>query len=336
MYDVTRQFPITLLELIRRQGDKVKFAKVSLGGASGSAGGSGTPPGGYDGQLAQRYVAYDITESIASGSVGGSGSVVSSLVDNLNRIRANLFVFNNATLPARIADTAAYGVRAYGSRDDHVHSLLLGANMSWVSGSLTSSGGGSGSGTIGGSGTANELAYWTATDTIGGLANSIGYLYNNGAGAWIWGGTVVESATEPGTTFGGMLWADTSGSGGGGGTGTGVGQALFTDEGTLTTGAKPIRVYNKMGVTKTISQVFLSANTAPSSGSIIVDIHKGGMTIFTTQSNRPMIVSGSNVGTSTTIEVASWADGQYLTHEIDAIGSGSVVGSDLTVHVVYS
>lgn len=149
MYDVTRQFPITLLELIRRQENKAKFAKISLGGGGGAGGGSGTPPGGYDGQLAQRYVAYDTTEAVSSGSVGGSGSVA-CLVDNLNRIRANVFVFNDSEgYPANISSAVAYGTSNYAPRRDHVHTVSLAPNMSWISGSLSSYGSGGVTGTSG-------------------------------------------------------------------------------------------------------------------------------------------------------------------------------------------
>jgi len=56
---------------------------ITLGGTSGSGGGSGTPPGGFVGQLAQIFVAGDTTESF----LFTSGSV-SSLLDNLNNLRA--------------------------------------------------------------------------------------------------------------------------------------------------------------------------------------------------------------------------------------------------------
>lgn len=144
-YDITRQFELTLLGLLQHNRNILNLSAVVLNGASGSQGGSGTPPGGFVGQLAQRYVAFDTTEAASSGSIGGSGSI-SSLVDNLNRIRANVFVFNNSEgYPADVSNSFAYGTSNYGSRRDHVHRLLVGSGLSWVSGSLVSSGG-SGSG----------------------------------------------------------------------------------------------------------------------------------------------------------------------------------------------
>lgn len=115
----------------------------------------------------------------------------------------------------------------------------------------------------------------------------------------------------------------------------GVAQVIFTVGGTLSVESNPLRIYNLLGRAVTISKVFLSANTAPVGSAIIVDVNKGGTTIFTTQSNRPQIATGQNTGQSTTIEVASWADGEYLTVDVDQIGSDTA-GSDLTVHIVYS
>lgn len=124
-------------------------------------------------------------------------------------------------------------------------------------------------------------------------------------------------------------------SGGGGGGGAVTYQAVFTAEGTLVVGSGAIRIYNKLGATKIISQVFIAANDAPTGQAIIVDIRRNGTTVFTNPVHRPQIVAGAFTGTTTTIDAASFADGDYLTMEIDQIGSG-VAGSDLSVHVIYS
>jgi len=76
-------------------------------------------------------------------------------------------------------------------------------------------------------------------------------------------------------------------------------------------------------------------NTPPTDSSIIVDIHKDGTTIFTNQANRPTIAAGANIGNTTTIDVPSWAVGEYLEMDIDQIGSGTA-GSDLTIHIIHS
>jgi hypothetical protein len=117
--------------------------------------------------------------------------------------------------------------------------------------------------------------------------------------------------------------------------GIGVRQTIFTFPGALTVSYSPLRVYNKLGTAQTISQVFLSAGTAPVGDDVIVDIHKDGTTIFTNQAHRPLILDGANSGNTTTIDVAGWADGEYLVAYVDQIGTGTA-GSDLVVHVIHS
>jgi len=60
--------------------------RIILGGGLGVDGGSGTPAGGFTGQLSQRHICYDTTEGTTAGSTASSGSLP-SLVLNLNRIR---------------------------------------------------------------------------------------------------------------------------------------------------------------------------------------------------------------------------------------------------------
>jgi hypothetical protein len=76
-----------------------------------------------------------------------------------------------------------------------------------------------------------------------------------------------------------------------------------------------------------------SVGTAPTGASLIADIHRSGTTIFTTQTNRPTIAAGSNTDLADAIEVNSLGSGEYLTCDIDQVGS-TVAGSDLTVQVL--
>jgi hypothetical protein len=112
-----------------------------------------------------------------------------------------------------------------------------------------------------------------------------------------------------------------------------VREAIFTFEGTLLVVSGKVRIYNKLGTTMTISQVFIAVNTAPAGAAVIVDVHKNGITIFTDQIHRPQIADGQNTGFTTTIDIATLADGDYLTTDIDQIGNAS---DTLTVHVVYN
>lgn len=81
--------------------------------------------------------------------------------------------------------------------------------------------------------------------------------------------------------------------------------------------------------------VTAAVNTAPTGQAIIIDVNKNGTTIFSTQGNRPQIAASANATSSTaTPNVTSIAAGDYLTIDIDQIGSGTG-GSDLTVFIEY-
>jgi hypothetical protein len=72
--------------------------------------------------------------------------------------------------------------------------------------------------------------------------------------------------------------------------------------------------------------------TAPTGAAILVDVNKNGTTIFTTQGNRPSIAAGGNASSAAVPDVTSLAAGDFLTVDVDQIGS-TVAGSDLTVIV---
>jgi hypothetical protein len=103
--------------------------------------------------------------------------------------------------------------------------------------------------------------------------------------------------------------------------------------GNLVVGAGTFRLYNDMGATWTISGVRASVGAAPAGASIIVDVHKNGTTIFTTQANRPTIaIAGNTSGNVTNFDITTVAAGEYLTVDIDQIGS-TTAGADLTVQI---
>ncbi len=110
--------------------------------------------------------------------------------------------------------------------------------------------------------------------------------------------------------------------------------ALFYVAGILDIGAGPMRIYNVTGAGKTLTKVFLACKTAPTGAAIIVDVHKNGTSIFTNPANRPQVAAGQTTGQTTVIDVSSWGADEYLTVEIDQVGS-AVKGEDLVVHVVY-
>ncbi len=112
-------------------------------------------------------------------------------------------------------------------------------------------------------------------------------------------------------------------------------QTILTFVGDLTVADNPLHLYNELGSNQTISKVFLSVATAPTDCSIIVDVHKNGVTIFTNQAHRPTILDSGLFGYTTDIDVPAWDEDDYLTAHIDQIGSGTA-GSDLVVHIVHN
>ena len=83
-----------------------------------------------------------------------------------------------------------------------------------------------------------------------------------------------------------------------------------------------------------ISYVTAALITAPVGASAIVDLHKNGTTMYTTQANRPTIAAGSTYVTATLPDVLTWAAGDVLQLEVDQKGS-STDGADLSVVVGY-
>ena len=85
----------------------------------------------------------------------------------------------------------------------------------------------------------------------------------------------------------------------------------------------------------TVLGVSAAIDTAPAGADIIIDVNKNGTTLFTTQGNRPRIVDGANACTEVTImDVTACASGDYLTVDVDQIGSVAP-GSDITVFIRY-
>lgn len=110
-------------------------------------------------------------------------------------------------------------------------------------------------------------------------------------------------------------------------------RAPFTYQGTLAlhTGVSAFTV-DEAAV---IESVTARVTTAPTGASILVDVNKNGTTIFTTQANRPAIAaSGFTSGSVTNMNVTSLAAGDYLTVDVDQIGS-TIPGADLVVVVKY-
>jgi hypothetical protein len=109
--------------------------------------------------------------------------------------------------------------------------------------------------------------------------------------------------------------------------------ATFKANATLTAAAGATRLYNDTGATWTILSVRATVETAPSGGSVVIDVNKNGTTIFTTQSNRPTITTGNlTSGTVTNMDVTTVAAGDYITVDVDTATTPS---ANLTVAIVF-
>lgn len=110
---------------------------------------------------------------------------------------------------------------------------------------------------------------------------------------------------------------------------------LGSKEGNLEVATSPLRVYNRYGATRTILEVYVAVNTAPTGSSARIDILKDGVSIFALDGDKPTIADAGNTASSTTFDDDQWLAGEYLQIEIETIGS-TTPGADLTVHIVTS
>lgn len=109
---------------------------------------------------------------------------------------------------------------------------------------------------------------------------------------------------------------------------------IFSKSGELavTTDTGAHRLYLPWNVT--LLQIEASVGVAPTGASVIVDVHVSGTTVHTTQSNRATIAASGFVDQADSIEDADHDDGQYITVNIDQIGS-TLPGENLTVVIWY-
>jgi len=81
-----------------------------------------------------------------------------------------------------------------------------------------------------------------------------------------------------------------------------------------------------------VETVRAAVNTAPTGAALVVDVNKNGTTIYTDQGKRPSIAAGTNTDLGDSPDVTALAAGDYLTVDVDQVGS-TVSGADLTVTV---
>lgn len=113
--------------------------------------------------------------------------------------------------------------------------------------------------------------------------------------------------------------------------------ASFTLSGTLSTGNGQFRVY--IDGAWTITKVRASVGTAPVGNGIRIDIDKnspspyGTGSIFSSTGNQPTIAAAGFTNQKTAFSTSSLANADYLTCDIDTVGSNGTEGSNLTVQV---
>ena len=108
--------------------------------------------------------------------------------------------------------------------------------------------------------------------------------------------------------------------------------ADFSKAGTLTVGTGTFRWYNDFGAALVIKEVRASVGTAPTGAAILIDVNENGTTIFSGGTDRPEIAISGFTDTTTGMSDTSLADNNYLTVDVDQIGS-TIAGADLTVQV---
>ncbi len=114
-------------------------------------------------------------------------------------------------------------------------------------------------------------------------------------------------------------------------TGAGTEMVEVGEEGVLITAVGSMRWYPPFDIT--LVNVAAFVGTAPTGATILVDVHKNGTTIFTTQSNRPTIATSGFHDVSGTPDVTGLTgDTDYLTFDIDQVGS-TIAGADLVIQV---
>ncbi|HRK41195.1 MAG TPA: hypothetical protein PLN95_03910, partial [Candidatus Saccharibacteria bacterium] len=96
----------------------------------------------------------------------------------------------------------------------------------------------------------------------------------------------------------------------------------FMLEGAVTTGTGAIRLYNDTGRSLTIVAARATLSTAASSGATTVDVNINGSTILLS-GNRPSIAAGGVTAVTTAIQTPSLTNGQYITVDVDAAGTGA-------------
>jgi hypothetical protein len=114
--------------------------------------------------------------------------------------------------------------------------------------------------------------------------------------------------------------------------GSGTVTPAFTVVGTLAVGTDQAPVLIAP-FALTIKKAFARVKTVSTGASILIDINKNGTSIWATnQGNRLAIAASANSGTQTNFDTTSLAEGDYLSLDIDQVGS-TIAGADITIEL---
>ena len=108
--------------------------------------------------------------------------------------------------------------------------------------------------------------------------------------------------------------------------------AIFSISGVVVTEVGKLKIYNHTGASLTITAIHGTVSSTPVTTDIQVDINKNGASILAS----PLVIAaGSLDGVITGIASPSWANGEYLTMDVDQ-SSAAGGGENLVVQVVCS
>ncbi|WP_329474738.1 hypothetical protein OG555_23795 [Kribbella sp. NBC_01484] len=106
----------------------------------------------------------------------------------------------------------------------------------------------------------------------------------------------------------------------------------FAVTGTIAVATGKSRIYLEHDYV--VETVRAAVHTAPAGAALVVDVNKNGASIYTDQANRPSIAVGTNSATGNNPAVTALAAGDYLTVDVDQVGSATAgAGAELTVTV---
>lgn len=102
--------------------------------------------------------------------------------------------------------------------------------------------------------------------------------------------------------------------------------------GTLIIGVGSARLYFSRSAT--VVNVIVGSSVVPVGATIIFDLNKNGITMFTTQASRPTIALGNTYDGLSVPDITTIIAGDYLTADIDQVGS-TTAGADAVLIVEY-